>query len=199
MTRDFESVRSDHRNSKAISQCVLDTDWDRFVCFQCLCVRCAERWLNTNDLAFRFKSLDSKRNTSNETCSSNGNDNYVNVRNILNNLDSDRTGTGDYGRIIISIDVGESFLFDQRLSIALGFSYVCSFDDDASVEFSAFVNLCERCYFWHDHGNWDSKFSSMVSQRQSMITCRRSNDTFQRRTFLSHEMKNSISCSSFLE
>ena len=130
-----------------------------------------------DDFHFRAQRFHCQRNARDQSGPADRHDHGIDVRNLLQDFQAHRPLAGDDRRIIVAIDVGQSFLlrrFRARASLASAKSLPCR--TTRAPSFWQLVTLISGACFRHHHSRRNAEQFALISERLSVIASRRRND-----------------------
>src|SRR5205814_1299008 len=114
-------------------------------------------------------SFDGQGNAGEQTRATHRNDHRVQIGNLLDDFESHRPTAGNDRRIVISIDVGESFFFRDLVRARPGFSEIFSVKNDGRAKLLTITYFNQRSELRHHHCSRNAEQFPLVGKRLSVI------------------------------
>ena len=117
----------------------------------------------------RSQSFDGQGNAGEQTRATHRNDHRVQIGNLLDDFESHRPLAGNDRRIVIPIDVRESFFFRDLVCARPGFSEIFSVKNDGRAKFLTITYFNQRREPRHHHCSRNAEQFALVDKRLSVI------------------------------
>lgn len=138
---DVESVLPDRGDGQTIRDCGLHGNGDRFARFNGRSETGRTFWFHTNHADVRFGLFNGGGNSRDQAGSSDGNNDRIEIGNLLHHFERERALPGNDSGVIIAINVREAEIRDHQISASAGLRKIVPLNDDFSAELAAVGDL----------------------------------------------------------
>lgn len=132
--------------------------------------------LDANDFDARLQVFECRGDTRHQPAATDGDDDGVHVRHLLDYFQTERSLAGDDGQIVVAVDVSEGLLRRDFVRLRLGFPKAGSMHDNRRPRPTAVDLFYERGIRRHHDGHWNSKLGTVIGQCECVIAGTRRDD-----------------------
>src|SRR5438105_9331092 len=150
-----------------------------------------------DNLRVRSQSFDGQGNAGEQTRATHWNDHRVQIGNLLDDFESHRPLAGNDRRIVIPIDVVESFFFRDLVRARPGFSEIFSVKNDGRAKFLTITYFNQRREPRHHHCSRNAEQFALVGKRLSVIA--RGRGDHATLLLIRRQLGQSVTSAAFLE
>ena len=167
--RELERTLADFRHGQAVGERRLHLDsMRRPVCERAQEARGALR-LDADHADLGPKRLDGDSDARDQPPAADRNDHGVEVRDLLEDLETDGSRARDDGCVVEAVDIGEAFVGDELVGEVLRLGDVRAVDQDARAELAATRLLHERRDLGHHDRHGDAEVARVPGERERVV------------------------------
>jgi hypothetical protein len=117
-----------------------------------------------DDFRLRPQCFHGKRNTRNQTGAANGHKNGIEIGNLPDNFEPDRSLSGNDGRVVVAVNIGEIFFRGDLVGTSFGFSEIFPVYHYVRAQSLTIVDFDERRVLRHHHRGRNAEQSALISE-----------------------------------
>ena len=150
-----------------------------------------------DDFRLRPQSFHRERDAGEQSAAAHRHNHGIDIRHLFDDFESHRALAGDDGRIVVAIDVGETFFLRDFVRARFRFAKIFSVQDDGRAEFLAIAHFNERREFRHHDRRGNSEQFSLIGERLRVIAGRSRDDAAL--LLIGRKLRERVARAAFLE